>query len=243
MLLMNRVLKECALDEKCSYIDGKKQKTHYRIIEHCTKEYCERLIDRGWRRFGKMFFRPICADCYACESLKIDVKSFQFSKSMRRIIKKNSSFEILVQRPSMTQEHIKLFNKYHLHMHHKRAWDLQQVNANNYYSSFVDGANEFGYEVLYFNDDKLIGVDLIDILPNSVSSIYFYYDPDYEKYSLGKYSMYRQIMYAQANDLSWIQMGYYVEGCQSLEYKASYSPHLRLIERPQDGEVANWVKV
>jgi len=239
---MNTITKECVLDEKCSYLPNRQQHTHYRIIQDCTKEYCEHLIERGWRRFGAMFFRPVCSDCYACESLKIDVNNYTFSKSARRIIKKCKDFNIIIQRPSMSQEHIDLFNRFHFHMHNKRGWDLQQVNANNYYSSFVNAHHDFGYEVLYFDAKKLIGVDLIDILPNSISSIYFYYDPDYEKYSLGRYSMYQQILYAQANSIRWVNMGYYVEGCQSLEYKASYKPHYKLIERPQDEGIANWFK-
>ena len=59
---MNRVVKECALDESCAYLQGVAQTTHYKIIESCTTEQCEALIERGWRRFGNMFFRPICRE-------------------------------------------------------------------------------------------------------------------------------------------------------------------------------------
>ena len=49
----------------------------------------------------------------------------------------------------------------------------------------------------YFDEEKLIGVDLIDILENGISSIYFYYDPQFAHYSLGRLSLYNQIKYAK----------------------------------------------
>jgi arginyl-tRNA--protein-N-Asp/Glu arginylyltransferase len=237
---MNKLLKECTLNEDCAYLDGHHQTTHYKIIDQCNVQYYHSLVIRGWRRFGNMFFRPVCRECTACESVKIDVANYRFSKSARRVIRKNQNFRMLIQRPTMTQSHLNLFDKYHNHMKEKRNWDTQVINPRNYYMSFVNGYGKFGYEVLYFDRDKLIGVDLIDLLPDGVSSIYFYYDPDYAVYSLGHYSLYRQILYAQQQKLRWIYLGYYVEGCQSLAYKKDYSPLFVLENRPEETMEAVW---
>jgi len=43
----------------------------------------------------------------------------------------------------------------------------------------------------YWLDDKLIAVGVIDILPGCVSSVYFFYDPDYSFLSLGTYGSLR----------------------------------------------------
>lgn len=43
----------------------------------------------------------------------------------------------------------------------------------------------------YWLDDKLIAVGVIDILPGSVSSVYFFYDPEYSFLSLGTYGSLR----------------------------------------------------
>jgi arginine-tRNA-protein transferase len=188
-----------------------------------------------------MFFRPICAECNACESLKIDVKAFELSKSMKRIMKKNAHLRLVVQKPTVSHEHIELFKNYHDYMGNKRGWNTQEVSQKNYYSSFVHAHHDYGYEILYYDNETLIAVDLIDILPNGVSSIYFYYNPKYEKNSLGKYSMYRQILYAKQQNLEWIHMGYYVKECQSLSYKSDYKPHLLLTNRPLDDENPQWI--
>jgi len=125
-------------------------------------------------------------------------------------------------------------------MKDKKEWTYNETTPEHYYQSFVSGHNEFGYEVLYFDEDRLIGVDLIDILDDGISSIYFYYDPDYSKYSLGKLSLYNQIKFAQRSNKKWIYLGYYVEECPSLSYKSEYKPYITLEGRPSEYEEFKW---
>ena len=234
------LLKEFSLNDKCSYLDDKEQTTHYKVIQNCSTQNCQDLIERGFRRFGKMFFRPICGDCQECQSIKIEVENFSFSKSQKRIIKKASHLKSYVQTPTLSQAHLDLFKKYHLHMKDKKEWSYNETTPEHYYQSFVTGHNEFGYEVLYFDENKLIGVDLIDILEDGISSIYFYYDPDYSGYSLGKLSLYNQIKFAQRSNKKWIYLGYYVKDCPSLSYKSEYKPYITLQGRPSEYEEFNW---
>jgi arginine-tRNA-protein transferase len=234
------LLKEFILDDKCSYIENSTQTTHYKIIDNSSSFATQELIERGYRRFGKMYFRPICSTCQECQSIKIDVQNYKFSKSQRRVMRKASHIQSFIQSPSMTQQHLDLFDKYHLYMRDKKGWSYEKTTAQRYYQSFVDGAEDFGYEILYFDNTKLIGVDLIDILDDGISSIYFYYDPDYSQLSLGKLSLLIQINLAKKESKRWIYLGYYVKGCGSLEYKANYKPYLTLNGRPTLDEQFTW---
>jgi arginine-tRNA-protein transferase len=234
------ILKEFSVNDKCSYLPDKEQTTHYKVIEECSRAYCQELIERGYRRFGKMYFRPVCFSCDECKSIKIDIENFEFSSSQRRVIRKASNIKSYIQQPSMSKSHLELFEKYHLFMKEKKGWSHTASTAQSYYSSFVDGHNDFGYEILYYMDDKLIGVDLIDILEDGISSIYFYYDPDYAQYSLGKLSLYNQIIFAKQNQKKWIYLGYYVKDCPSLSYKSHYKPYVTLNGKPDLYEEPNW---
>ncbi len=234
------LIREFLHHDRCSYLDGKNQTLHYKVIDNCSKECNHTLVEMGYRRFGKMYFRPICPACDECKSIKIDVKNFQFSKSKRRVLKKAKDIQIAIGSPTITYEHLELFKKYHKYKEQKSGWEYHEVTYNGYYSSFVDGAYDYGYEVLYFHNQKLIGVDLIDILPNGISSIYFYYDPDYSSYSLGKLSLYYQIIMAKERGLDWIYLGYYVKDCPSLSYKAEYKPYKTLQGRPNNFSEAYW---
>lgn len=234
------LLKECALHEPCSYIAGNTQSIHYKVIQECSKEQCEALIFRGWRRFGSMYFRPICSECRSCESLKIDALHYTLSKSDRRIIRKNSHLTTVIRHPTLTREHLSLFDRYHRYKHHTRDWDAPKSDPKNYYASFVQGHGDFGFEVLYFEGEKLIAVDLIDILEQGISSLYCYYDPEYNAQSLGHYTLLQQIEFAKRLNLKWIYLGYYVQGCQSLAYKINYQPSLELQGRPEEYETPSW---
>lgn len=234
------ILKEFSVNSQCSYLDNLEQTTSYKIIQNCTSEQCQEYIERGYRRFGNMYFKPECSTCSECQSIKIDVANFSFSKSQRRVLKKASHIKSYIQKPTLTKEHLALFEKYHLHMKDSKGWEHNPVTAQGYYGSFVDGANDFGYEILYFDDDKLIGVDLVDILEDGISSIYFYYDTDYMKYSMGKLSLYNQILFAIESKLKWIYLGYYVRDCPSLSYKSHYKPYLTLDGQPNMEDKYIW---
>lgn len=227
-------------DEKCSYLENRLQTTTYQIIDECTVEHCYSLIERGWRRFGSMFFRPICPHCNACESVKIDVPNYTFSKSERRILRKNQDLNVRMMRPLLSQAHLELHELYHRHMQEKKGWDHTPTTAQHYYASFIQGHENFGFEIQYRDGNRLVGVDIIDILPSGVSSTYFFYDPAYEKRSLGKLSLLVQIQLAKERSLPWIYLGYYVQACDSLNYKATYLPQHVLQGRPNMHEIPEW---
>jgi arginine-tRNA-protein transferase len=198
------------------------------------------LTSIGYRRFGNFFSRPICVDCHECQSIRISAHDYKFSKSARRVIRKNSDTQVILQKPSLSKEHIDLYNKFHKFKEGKNSWTFNKTDYESYFSSFVDGHKDFGKEVLYFRDQKLIGVDLIDILEDGISSIYFFYDPDFMHLALGKYSLYNQIELTKKLALEWVYLGYYVSECHSLKYKAEYKPYQTLIGRPAEEQDYKW---
>ena len=105
---------------------------------------------------------------------------------------------------------------------------------------FVVGAGDFGYEIRYFADSKLVAIDYIDVLYDGISSIYFFSDPDYARLSLGTFSLLAQIKIAKQLKLKYIYLGYVVRENQSLQYKLKYKPHEILNGRPSNEEDAIW---
>ncbi|XP_017835837.1 arginyl-tRNA--protein transferase 1 isoform X2 [Drosophila busckii] len=76
----------------------------------------------------------------------------------------------------------------------------------------------------YWLDEKLIAVGVIDILPGSISSVYFFYDPDYSFLSLGTYGSLREIDLVQTiaesvPALKYYYMGFYIHNCPKMRYK------------------------
>ena len=230
----------CMLDYECAYLPNKSVRMNYKYIEEATRPYNTALIHRGWRRFGCYYFHPICNGCNECKSIRIDVNNFKLTKSQKKSIKRNSNTEIIIQTPSLTQAHIDLYNKYHAFKHQKDNWSHRTISSREYSENFVEGAHNFGKEVLFLENGKIIGIDLIDILDDGISSIYFYYDPDYARLSLGIYSLLYQIELAKVLELPWIYLGYWVEGCKAFAYKPNFQPQEILDGFPKIDKIADW---
>lgn len=94
-------------------------------------------------------------------------------------------------------------------------------------SSPRQGFGSFHYQ--YYLDGILIAVGVIDILPECVSSVYFFYDPDYSFLSLGTYASLREIALVRelsktCSALTNYYLGFYIPTCPKMRYKAGVKP-------------------
>ncbi|XP_022242387.1 arginyl-tRNA--protein transferase 1-like isoform X1 [Limulus polyphemus] len=85
----------------------------------------------------------------------------------------------------------------------------------------------------YWLDGKLIAVGVLDILVSCVSSVYFFYDPDYSFLSLGTYAALREIafcreLHREAPGIRYYYMGFYIHSCPKMKYKGNYYPSFLL---------------
>jgi len=227
-------------DAPCTYVEGKYVKMNYKQVDVVSKTFATAVAQRGWRRFGRNFIYPMCYGCTECKSLRIKVKDYKYSKSQRKAINRNEETKILIQDPSIRQEYLDLYNKYHSYKAKRDGWKHCDIDMQEYHETYVAGANEFGKELLYYIDDKLVCVDLIDILDDGISSVYCYYDPDYPRHSLGKYSLLYQIRLAENLGLDWVYLGYWVDGYKAFEYKEGFGPMEILEGFPRVSEKPEW---
>jgi leucyl-tRNA---protein transferase len=233
---------EFVVDNKpCPYLDNKMANTQYKMIPYCSKEQCQSFIDHGWRRFGKLFFRPQCVGCDECKSMRIRLNAFRFSKSQKRVLKKNSETKVIICKPTLSQEHLNMYDRYHAYMRDKKGWETESINSQDYYHSFVDGHHDYGLEFLYVIGGELAGVALVDHLEDGLSSIYCYYDHKYREYSIGTFSILKQIEYAKKMELAYIYLGYWVKENESLSYKSKYAPYEILDGSFEIEEETRWV--
>jgi len=224
----------------CSYIPGETANLDYRILTHVRPTAYHQLLRRGWRRFGFHYFRPACAGCIKCRSLRILVDEFKPGKSHRKTLRKNEHIEVKVQKPSVSPAHLELYDLYHADMNKRRGWPVHPTNQRRYEESFVDGGGEFAREFLYYDGDQLVGVGLVDVVPEAASSIYFFHHPDWRDKAPGVFSMLYELQYAKEKGLSHHYLGYWIPECQSMSYKAQYKPHQILEYYPEEDEEPEW---
>ena len=86
------------------------------------------------------------------------------------------------------------------------------------------------YNFIHRIDGKIVAVGVWDILSTSLSSVYLYYDTDYQFLDLGVFTSIREIEYAKNfhdlidKNFKYYLMGFYCETVQKLRYKGFYQP-------------------
>ena len=95
----------------------------------------------------------------------------------------------------------------------------------------------------YYSDSELVGVGLVDLLPNGISSAYFYHAPEWRSGGPGTFSLLSEVDLARELELEYVYLGYWISECPSMAYKNQYRPHEKLVGTPADDEEPQWLKV
>ena len=225
---------------RCSYIPVETASLEYRVVWDLDPETYGTLLRRGYRRFGAYLFRPACLGCTQCRSLRVLPQRFEMTKSMRRVLALNAGIEVQLRPLFVTDEHLRLYNRYHQFMREHRGWPMEWANARTYADNFVHGGEQVGRQWLYFDRGTLVGVALMDEVPGAVSLVYCFYDPAWRDRSPGTFSVLTQIEYARKDGLEFAYLGYWIAACQSMSYKVRFRPHEILQEYPRDGQEPVW---
>jgi len=78
--------------------------------------------------------------------------------------------------------------------------------------------------VEFRSDDRLFCVAVIDMLPRGISAVYTFFDPEMSGLSPGVLAILWQINQAKILGLTWLYLGYWVQGCKKMDYKQDYRP-------------------
>jgi arginyl-tRNA--protein-N-Asp/Glu arginylyltransferase len=227
----------------CSYLPRQLATLDIRLSVDVTAAELGVLLAHGWRRFGPTYFRPACAACEACLPTRVPVATFHASTSQRRAYRQASPLVRAVQVPRVDNERLDLYARWHRHRESVRGWEASPLNEDGY-------ATEFAFphpsvrEVTYRDPDhanRLVGLGIVDEVPDALSAVYFFWDPDHAPPSLGTAHILSLIADAAARGLDYVYLGYLVEACPSLAYKGRFQPQESLVGRPADDAPAVWI--
>lgn len=211
---------------RCEYLPDRKARMVFAEVESLTsKEYLS-LINKRWRRFGYMLFRPECPSCKACQPIRVPVREYRPNRNQRRIIKRNSEcLRLEIGAPTIDGERVDLYVDHHDHHAKTRGW--RPVDADLAVQSMLS----FTLSPLpieewaYYLGEELVAIAYVDTLPDGYSGIYFFHSPAHAKLSLGNWICISMILKAQELNLDYVYFGYYVKGNISMEYKATFAPN------------------
>ena len=239
---MESLFRYVAPPTPCGYLPRERWSLEYEYVGAMTRgEYLVRMLE-GWRRFGTTLFRPACASCNSCRAVRVDTSRFRPDRSQRRCRAANEKdVHLVVGKPSVSKAKLILYDHFHAYQSDRKGWPLQPAkDAAGYADSFVH--HPFAVEEwCYYIGDRLVGVGYVDCLaslegealPNGagrgeqggLSAIYFFYEPQERARALGTWNVLCLLEAARQRRLPYLYLGYYVEGCTSMEYKVRFVPN------------------
>ncbi len=223
----------------CSYLPDQEALFDNRVLQDVSGAEWEALLSRGWRRFGPFFFRPACEPCGECVSLRIPAASFRPTESQRRARKALSRFRLVSGPATASRAKLDLYRRWHRAREEKRDWDPSPMDLREYALQFAFPA-PYARELVAYDGDRPVLVGLHDQTPDAISAVYCFYDPAIAKLSPGVANVVWSVERALELGLRHVYLGYRVQGCPSLAYKAKYQPHELLRGRPGPDQAPGW---
>ena len=188
-------------------------------FESIKGKVLDKFLAHGWYRMGPGIFT--ChyifyqGELLSTIWLRTVLENYTLSKSLRKIDRKNKQmFTHQIEAFEHSTELEELYYNYTKTFKGKLPQSL-----HDYMSGSLD-TNVYDTKIVkIYHDEKLIAASIIDIGQETLASIFGMYDPKYQKYSLGIYTMMLEIEYCQAADMPYYYMGYFVPGNPRFDYK------------------------
>jgi len=176
------------------------------------------FLSLGWFRMQQTIFTTnfLYFDdaVYEAVWLRIRLHDLVPDKKYKILSGKNSRFRTEIKRLAITPAHEALYNSYKEGISFEGSSSLHSLLYGN--SDF----NVYNTQVInVYDGDALIGAGVFDLGKNSAAGIISFYDPQYKKFSLGKYMIYEKMQYCKREDFMYFYPGYFVPGYPTFNYK------------------------
>lgn len=211
-----------SLPHSCSYIPQRLASTLFMDPQYpINPELYGDFNRHGFRRSGDLIYRPHCRDCTACVPVRIPAGDFTPTRGQRRVWRKNSDVQMIVGEPQFKQEHFELFLRYQEQRHPGSS--MGNPNPEKY-MRFLVGRQIKTQFVEMKCGDQLLGVAVVDLLPDGLSAVYTFYEPNLPARGLGVFAVLWEIEHARSLGLPWVYLGYWIKDSPKMAYKMNYQP-------------------
>ncbi len=186
-------------------------------------EELDRYLFDGWFRMGQTIFTTnflhFKQEYFSAIWLRLDLQAMADDKKQRNIFKLNSKFAVEIQPARLRQEHENLFARY------RQQVDFEPSSSVHVLLYGKGSSTVFNtYEVNVYDGARMIAAGFFDLGRESAAGITSFYDPDYKKFSLGKFLIYLKAEYCRTHGLRYFYPGYFVPGYAAFDYKLTIHP-------------------
>lgn len=176
-------------------------------------------LESGWFRMGQTIFTTnflhFNDKLYSAIWLRIVLNDLQEETTQQKLFKRNAAFRRELKKAEITAEKENLFQRYRASVTFEASTSLNMLLMGKTATQNVYDT----YEIDIYDDEKLIAVGYFDLGNKSAMGITSIYDPEYKKYSLGKYLIYLKIAHCKSLGMEYFYPGYFVPSYPYFDYK------------------------
>lgn len=219
----------------CPYLEGKQErKVFTHLLDADANTINSMLTTAGFRRSQTIAYKPACDGCSACVSVRIPVDTFVPTSSFKRIIKRNRDLKRIAREALATEDQFALLHSY-LNDRHANG-GMSDMDEDDF-SAMVEETTVDTAVLEYWtpsdSDDEtavplarkdLIAASVTDVIDDGLSMVYSFFNPAYAGRSLGTYMILDHVAKAREMGLPYVYLGYWIEDCRKMAYKARFQP-------------------
>lgn len=208
----------------CEYLPGRESASLFADPDAAMDMgiYSE-LANLGFRRSGAHVYRPHCESCQACVPMRVPVAGFRPSRAQRRCVSANekSGVRAVIRDASFDEAHFALYRRYISSRHAGGGMDDPSPER---YVEFLSSPWSETLFVEFRQQETLIAVSVLDVLAQGLSAVYTFFDPAFAALSPGRHGVLWAIAEARRRGLTYLYLGYWINGCAKMQYKQEYRP-------------------
>jgi len=211
-------------ETSCPYLPDRLSRSEAYWVESLDGEMYARMLARGFRRSGRILYRPRCRGCSECRQLRVPVEGMILSRSLQRVWRRNADVRVEVGEPVPTDEKYAVYSRYLDEQH-----DHTMSRTYDSFREFLYDSPMDTLEIRYLVGRRLMGIGLADRVSDGLSSVYMYFDPEFARRSPGTFSILWEVRMCRKEGLPYYYLGFFVAGSRTMSYKSRFRPNQILV--------------
>ncbi|MEO3678792.1 arginyltransferase [Rheinheimera fenheensis] len=213
----------------CSYLPNQQEQLVFLLPEQpLDASLYQQLLQLNFRRSAEQVYTPHCPSCQACQSVRIAPEHFIPSRSQRRLLNKAARLGWQYQLDNDTSgDYYPLFADY---IRTKHADGSMYPPAPEQLEGMLSCSWLSVRLLKQFYQGELVAVSIVDETDDALSAVYTFYQPAVSQLSPGILAILFLLQAAMQRQKKWLYLGYQIDACQKMAYKAAFLPQQRFIQ-------------
>lgn len=179
----------------------------------------DQYLASGWFRGSVMLYKMdlliMDEQLWSVVNIRLKLDGFSPRKGQRKCVRKvEEAFDVKIQPARLDAQRERLYQQ-----HKSRFKGFVHNTLSEYLHAGFNRTVFNTMEVAVYEGERLVAVSFFDLGHRSMASLLALYDPAYKRFSLGRYTMLKEVEFGQNLGYKWYYPGYVLDRPSMFDYK------------------------